>query len=114
MDTDKDFFDLDRNSTGFMQLANAIAERFGYSAGMAELAYNAIFNPNSNEATRTNAMKFIFNFVAEASKLYGEQDKIKAMEKPQIEARLLRLLNKHKSVPTPGVDVSSAFAEVVG
>lgn len=98
---------IDRPS--LVAMATVAAGKFGGAEGVMELMHFHAFDPDASPATRAGIIKFLIYLFKETSKLHGDRDKIKNMEKPQIEHRLVQMLVDHGfTVPIPGVSIPQA------
>lgn len=88
-------------------VADAISDRFGGAAGIADIFYEQLFDENTTGATKAKILSKMADYLASTSKQYGDRERLAGMNTQQIEKRLLQLLVKYDMVvPIPGIELN--------
>lgn len=87
-------------------LAAAQTMALSGAEGIAEITRTLLMSPNTSTATKARIIANVKADIANASKLYGDREKLATLSKAQIESRLVDLLKKHNLVvPIAGINL---------
>jgi len=93
-----------KRRSSMADIAEAITDRFGGAAGIADIFYEQLFSEQTTSATKAKILSKMADYLAQTSKQYGDRERLAGMSSEQIERRILQLLKKHNMVvPISGI-----------